>query len=139
MASPLCLSSDVLLTEHDGTLVGKGVWERCAGFQPVKRLQGRQPHRDSGLVLTGIRGSMIRVPPGHSLYCCGGHPGLWSTTLGSLSPESRAAPSNTVATPHMATCVHAQLCPTLCDPMDYSSPGSSALHYLPEFAQIHVQ
>ena len=24
------------------------------------------------------------------------------------------------------------------DPMDYSMPGSSVLHYLPEFAQIHV-
>jgi len=26
-------------------------------------------------------------------------------------------------------------CPTLCNPMDYSLPGSSVLHYLPEFAQ----
>ena len=32
----------------------------------------------------------------------------------------------------------AQLCPTLCDPMDYSMPGFPVLHYLPEFAQIHV-
>ena len=29
-------------------------------------------------------------------------------------------------------------CPTLCDPMDCSMPDSSVLHYLPEFAQIHV-
>ena len=29
-------------------------------------------------------------------------------------------------------------CPTLCDPVDCSTPGSPALHYLPEFAQIHV-
>ena len=29
-------------------------------------------------------------------------------------------------------------CPTLCDPMDYSMPASSVLHYLPEFAPIHV-
>ena len=28
--------------------------------------------------------------------------------------------------------------PTLRDPMDCSTPGSSVLHYLPEFAQIHV-
>ena len=27
---------------------------------------------------------------------------------------------------------------TLCYPMDYSRPGSSVHHYLPEFAQIHV-
>ena len=26
----------------------------------------------------------------------------------------------------------------LCDPTDCSVPGSSVLHYLPEFAQIHV-
>ena len=30
------------------------------------------------------------------------------------------------------------MCPTLCDPMDWSMPGSSVLQYLPEFAQIHV-
>ena len=31
-----------------------------------------------------------------------------------------------------------QLCLTLCDPMDSSTPGSSVLHYLLEFAQTHV-
>ena len=31
------------------------------------------------------------------------------------------------------------LCPTLCDPIDCSTPDSSILHYLPEFAQIHVE
>ena len=31
-----------------------------------------------------------------------------------------------------------KLCPTFCDPMDCSMPGSLFLHYLPEFAQIHV-
>ena len=35
-------------------------------------------------------------------------------------------------------CSVAKLCPTLCDPMDCSTPGSSVLHYLPEFAQIHA-
>ena len=29
-------------------------------------------------------------------------------------------------------------CPTHCDLMDYSTPGSSVLYYLLEFAQIHV-
>ena len=32
----------------------------------------------------------------------------------------------------------AKLCLTLCDPMHCSTLGSSVLHYLPEFAQIHV-
>ena len=32
----------------------------------------------------------------------------------------------------------AQLCPTLCDPMDYSTQGFPVLHHLPEFAQTYV-
>ena len=32
----------------------------------------------------------------------------------------------------------AQLCPTLCDPVDCSTLGFPVLHYLPKFAQTHV-
>ena len=32
----------------------------------------------------------------------------------------------------------AQLCPTLCDPMNHSTPGLPVHHQLPEFTQIHV-
>ena len=35
-------------------------------------------------------------------------------------------------------CSVAKSYPTLCDPVDFSTPGSSVLHYLPKFAQIHV-
>ena len=35
-------------------------------------------------------------------------------------------------------CSAAKWCPTLCDPMDCSMPGSSVLSCLPEFAQIHI-
>ena len=35
-------------------------------------------------------------------------------------------------------CSVVKLCPTLCDPMDCSTPGFLVLHYLLEFAQIHV-
>ena len=31
-----------------------------------------------------------------------------------------------------------QSCPTLCDPMDYSTPGVLVHHQLPELAQTHV-
>ena len=40
--------------------------------------------------------------------------------------------------PFFYCCSVAKSCPTLCDPMDCSVPGSPVLHYLPEFAQIHV-
>ena len=32
----------------------------------------------------------------------------------------------------------AESCLTLCDPMDYSTPGFPVFHYLPEFAQTQV-
>ena len=32
----------------------------------------------------------------------------------------------------------AQSCPTLCDPMDSSTPGLPVYHQLPEFTQTHV-
>lgn len=35
-------------------------------------------------------------------------------------------------------CSVAKSCPALCDPIACSTPGSS-LHYLPDFAQIHVE
>ena len=35
-------------------------------------------------------------------------------------------------------CSVAKWCPTLCNPMDCSTPGFPVLHYLPEFAQTHV-
>ena len=34
--------------------------------------------------------------------------------------------------------VQSLTCVWLCDPMDCSPPGSSVLHYVPEFAQTHV-
>jgi len=35
-------------------------------------------------------------------------------------------------------CSVAQLCPSLCDPMYYSTPGFPVLHHLPELAETHV-
>ena len=35
-------------------------------------------------------------------------------------------------------CSVTQSCPTLCDPMDYSTPGFPVHHHLPELAQTHV-
>ena len=35
-------------------------------------------------------------------------------------------------------CSVSKLCPTLCSPMDCSTPGLPVPHYIPEFAQVHV-
>ena len=40
---------------------------------------------------------------------------------------------------HVNTCCSVvQSCPTLCDPMGFSTPGFPVLHHLPELAQTHV-
>ena len=42
-------------------------------------------------------------------------------------------------TPHKCCCCSSRKsCPTLCGPMDYSTPGFPVPYYLPEFAQTHV-
>ena len=35
-------------------------------------------------------------------------------------------------------CSIAQLCLTLCNPMDYSTPGYQVLHHPPELVETHV-
>ena len=39
---------------------------------------------------------------------------------------------------HGYCCSVTQPCPTLCNPMDYSTPGSPVLHHLLELVQTHV-
>ena len=46
--------------------------------------------------------------------------------------------SGIIISSNCCCCSVAKLCLTLCNSMDCSMPGSSVLHYLPEFAQIHV-
>ena len=39
---------------------------------------------------------------------------------------------------YCSCCLVSQSCPTLCNPVDCSTPGFPALHHLPQFAQTHV-
>ena len=39
----------------------------------------------------------------------------------------------------ISCCSVTQSCPTLCNPMNCSTPGFPVLHYLPEFVQTHVE
>ena len=58
---------------------------------------------------------VVRAFPGH---------GLWSHTVWYWCGSS--------------CCSIAQSCPTLCDPMDCSTPGLPVLHHVSEFTQTHV-
>ena len=66
------------------------------------------------------------------------HP-LWDTVwklLKKLKIELLCSISSTLGI-CCCCCSVVKSCLTLCDPMDYSRPGSSVLYYLLEFAQIH--
>ena len=75
----------------------------------------------------------------------------WLTVLEARNPNSRCQQSFVLSESlnrillclllaSGCCCYHsfAKLCPTLCDPMDCSTPGFPVLYYLPEFAQTHV-
>ena len=66
-------------------------------------------------------------------------PGGPRCTPFSRAPSDKAMTRTSWGT-YLSSCCRsvAQLCPTLCDALDYSMPGSPVLHCLPEFAQTHV-
>ena len=63
-------------------------------------------------------------------------------SLGSLQPGQaiKGGLCDYSQSPACSRCCRsvARSCLTLCNPMDCSTPDSSLLHCLPEFAQIHV-
>ena len=48
------------------------------------------------------------------------------------------SPDLVLTFPIFCCCSVFQLCPTVCDAMDCSTPGFHVLHYIPEFAQTHI-
>ena len=69
----------------------------------------------------------------------------WLCTLSLISRYCRShrrywATAQRLGTHDLTNCCCSvtKSCPTLCNPMNCSTPGSSILYYLPEFAQIHV-
>ena len=58
----------------------------------------------------------------------------WSCSDGAVHECGDTMSSHKHSVCHSVT----QSCPTLCDPMDCSTPGFSVLHQLLELAQIHV-
>ena len=73
--------------------------------------------------------------------------GLWVNSA-YCGPGRARAPPSCPSCSDVASCVRlrvftyccsvAQSCPTLCNPMNCSTPGLPVLHCLPEFAQTHV-
>ena len=65
---------------------------------------------------------------------------LWSRSQSpaAIGKAWARSPFLTVIMYWSCCCLVAQLCPTLCNPMDCSTPGLPVLHQLLEFAQVHV-
>ena len=63
---------------------------------------------------------------------------LWGPLWRISSQEAAKGRSDKCQPRACCCCSVAQLCPTLCDPMDYNTPGLSVPHHLPKFAQVHV-
>ena len=63
---------------------------------------------------------------------------LWGSWTILLSTKRWNVRVNVLGLQLPCYCSVVKLCPTLCDPTDCGMPGSSVLHFLPEFAQIHV-
>ena len=67
--------------------------------------------------------------------------GAWSFVSPERASGGLDAAQSTMSTPQEGSVQFssvAQLCPTLCDPMNYSMPGLPVHHQLPEFTQTHV-
>ena len=73
----------------------------------------------------------------------------WKEEPGGLqSMRSQKSQTRLIDSPAAAVCVYGstscrscsgiQLCLTLCDPVDCSTPGFPVLHHLPELAQTHI-
>ena len=76
--------------------------------------------------------------------CACAHAWVWDQEKGAvfINPTEYSGPCNDKnLILHSAVLLFSQLksCLTFCDPMDCSAPGFPVLHYLPEFAQVHVQ
>ena len=78
--------------------------------------------------------SGLPFPPPRSLP----DPGIKSVSPASPELQADSLPLSPLGSPFFLSCSVAKSCLTLCDSLDCSAPGFPVLHYLPEFAQIHV-
>ena len=64
------------------------------------------------------------------------------TCISGTTIRTQELPRHTDISKHLPStsvcCSVAQSCLTLCDPEDFSPPGSPVLHHLPEFAHTHA-
>ena len=65
-------------------------------------------------------------------------PVILSESLDPAEPETISTSKLLGSFPQSVSQFSRSVCPTLCDPMDHSTPGLPVHHQLPEFTQTHV-
>ena len=102
----------------------------------VKLLQSIQEHRLSGLCDWGL---IFKIRGSHRFHSRVLHRDVTQYTAGQYSISvSISYFSVRLIIFTSCCCSVAKPCLTLCNPMDCSTPGFPVLHYLPEFAQVHI-
>ena len=108
------------------------------------RMRQKSESKSSKLELEGSQGScLISILPFPSNHR--GRWGCWGSVMPSLSPlppknfrTRTSVKVNLSKTNIKILSSVVQSCPTLCDPMNHSTPGVPVHHQLPEFTQTHI-
>ena len=113
----------------------KGLYSTVCFFCKVSRLALRTqvPHRISILTVILISFRMRKLRP----KCLNGSY-LVSMTDQIYSPGPLISFLKAASPLSSCCCLVTKSCPTLCDPMDSSTPAFPVLYYLSEFGQTHV-
>ena len=104
--------------QERGTIKEKGTCQACSWLQAK---HGPQESDPSFWPLSPFRDIGVQLPPQARVYL---------SSLGMLIASCRY--------PSCCCCSVVKSCPTLCDPLNCSTPGFPVLRYLPEFAQTRV-
>ena len=100
----------------------------------MAQLKQNPPARQTILLI-----QFIQIPPSQFQFLLKTYlPQMTKRENDDTSDETSTTPHNSwVAIPFILSCSVAESHPTLCDPMDCTTPGFPILHHLPEFAQTH--
>ena len=109
---------------------------RCLhqNYKELAQLKQNPPARQTILLI-----QFIQIPPSQFQFLLKTYlPQITKRENDDTSDETSTTPHNSwVAIPFILSCSVAESHPTLCDPMDCTTPGFPILHHLPEFAQTH--
>ena len=123
-------------------------WSFSFSIIPSKEIPGLISFRIDWLNLLAVQGTLKSLLQHHSskasiLWCSAffivqlSHPHMTTGKTIALTRRTFVGKAMSLLF-NMLSAKSLQLCPTLCDPVNLSTPGLPVHHQLPEFTQIHV-